>query len=161
MRAADQVEKSFGALAEVDIRLGHPVRFNHAESTAQMAPVLDRVSAGENAIVIKPVMDAEHFSHFANQIPALPVAGPPGSAPFIGAPSQVLPYFDPVTIAEAAAEETLKFLLNSKRLARISRQSALDPNQLSVAELIKVEKKLSRSKNEVDQYLAGSIEKEA
>jgi hypothetical protein len=129
------------------------------------------------------------------------------------APSQVLPYFDPVTIAEAAAEETLKFLFNSKRLARISQQSALDPNQLSVAELInellavtfrddhsvglqtqigkrikflvvenllmiawgdeqipevqavalvqlrKVEKKLSRSKNEVDQYLAGLIEK--
>lgn len=51
------------------------------------------------------------------------------------APSQVLPYFDPVTIAEAAAEETLKFLLNPQRLARIAQQAALDANQLSVTEL--------------------------
>jgi metal-dependent amidase/aminoacylase/carboxypeptidase family protein len=70
-RTADLVAKSFGASAEVDIRLGYPVTFNHAVLTAQMAPVLDRVSAGENAIVIKPVMGAKDFSYFANQIPAL------------------------------------------------------------------------------------------
>tara|TARA_R110002072_G_scaffold89232_6_gene200040 strand:+ start:34312 stop:35616 length:1305 start_codon:yes stop_codon:yes gene_type:complete len=70
-RTAELVAKSFGATAEVDIPLGLPVTFNHPELTAQMAPVLDRVSAGEKAIVIKPVMGAEDFSYFSNQIPGL------------------------------------------------------------------------------------------
>lgn len=70
-RTAELVAKSFGASAEVDLPLGVPVTFNDPELTAQMAPVLDRVSAGEKAVVIKPVMGAEDFSYFANEIPAL------------------------------------------------------------------------------------------
>ena len=52
------------------------------------------------------------------------------------APSNLSPYFDPVTTAEAAAEETLRFLLNPQRLARISQQAAANPRQFSAAGVI-------------------------
>ena len=54
-----------------------------------MRPVLDRVSPGKEAIVTKPIMGAEDFSYFANEIPGLFIglgvakdgAGPTDSAP--------------------------------------------------------------------------------
>ena len=65
------VAESFGASAEVTIGHGYPVTFNDPELTAQMAPVLNRVAPGGKAIIVKPIMGAEDFSLFANEIPGL------------------------------------------------------------------------------------------
>lgn len=68
---AEAAAQSVGATAEVTIRRGYPVTVNDPELTAQMVPVLDRVSLGGKAHVIKPIMGAEDFSYFANEIPGL------------------------------------------------------------------------------------------
>ncbi len=50
-------------------------------------------------------------------------------------PSLTQPLFDAVSIAEAAAEETLKYLLQPQRLARLAQQQARDQNTLGPEEL--------------------------
>lgn len=70
-RTVKLTAESFGATAEVTIPDGVPVTANDVELTAQMAPVLNRASAGGSALVVKPIMGAEDFSFFANEIPAL------------------------------------------------------------------------------------------
>ncbi len=65
------VAQAAGAEAEVEIGHGYPVTYNDPALTAQMTPVLNRVSAGGQAVVIKPIMGAEDFSYFANEIPGL------------------------------------------------------------------------------------------
>ena len=70
-RTVELTAESFGATAEVTIPDGVPVTANDVELTAQMAPVLKRAAAGGNAQVVKPIMGAEDFSFFANEIPAL------------------------------------------------------------------------------------------
>jgi len=88
-KTAQLVAESFGASAEVTIQHGYPVTFNDPDLTAQMAPVLDRVAPGGKAVVIKPIMGAEDFSYFSNEIPGLFIglgvakegAGPGDSAP--------------------------------------------------------------------------------
>lgn len=44
--------------------------------------------------------------------------------------------FDPLAAAEASAEHTISLLLNPIRLARLVEQKALDPNALSMSEMI-------------------------
>ena len=86
---AELAAQAAGAEAEVEIRHGYPVTFNDPALTARMRPVLDRVSLGEEAVVTKPIMGAEDFSYFANEIPGLFIglgvarddAGPTDSAP--------------------------------------------------------------------------------
>jgi len=46
------------------------------------------------------------------------------------------PLFDPLVAADVATEITLKSLLSSARLARVSAQHAVDPNMLSVDEVL-------------------------
>lgn len=70
-RTAELVAQSFGASAEVEIGLGYPVTYNDPALTSRMAALLDRVSRGGQAAVIKPIMGAEDFSYFANEIPGL------------------------------------------------------------------------------------------
>jgi amidohydrolase len=70
-RTVKLTAESFGATAEVTIPDGVPVTANDVELTAQMAPVLQRAAAGGNAKIVKPIMGAEDFSFFANEIPAL------------------------------------------------------------------------------------------
>ncbi|MEM7002341.1 MAG: zinc-dependent metalloprotease [Pseudomonadota bacterium] len=50
-------------------------------------------------------------------------------------PSRTLPVFDPVTLAEAAAEHTLSLLLEPTRLARVRQQSLADTGVPGVAAL--------------------------
>ena len=81
--------EAWGADAEVTISHGYPVTFNDPELTQDMREVLDRVSAGGKAVITKPIMGAEDFSYFANEIPGLFIglgvakdgAGPTDSAP--------------------------------------------------------------------------------
>lgn len=70
-RTVTKVAESFGATADVDISNGYPVTYNSPLLTEQMTPVLNRVAAGEKAVVIKPILGAEDFSYFANEIPGL------------------------------------------------------------------------------------------
>lgn len=70
-RTATLTAESFGATAEVTIPGGTPVTANDPALTAQMAPVLKRAAANGNARIVKPVMGAEDFAFFANEIPAL------------------------------------------------------------------------------------------
>lgn len=70
-KTAELVAQSFGATAIVEIDHGYPVTVNDPALTAAMAPVLNRVSLGGQAAVIKPIMGAEDFSYFANEIPGL------------------------------------------------------------------------------------------
>ncbi len=70
-KIATLVAQSAGAQAEVEFGLGYPVTFNDPKLTAQMSPVLQRVAADGNAVITKPIMGAEDFSYFANEIPGL------------------------------------------------------------------------------------------
>ena len=63
--------EAWGATAEVTIGHGYPVTFNDPQLTAEMRDVLDRVSKGGKAVITKPIMGAEDFSYFANEIPGL------------------------------------------------------------------------------------------
>ncbi len=65
------IAEASGAEADVVIGRGYPVTFNDPALTARMSGVLDRVSAGGQAIVTKPVMGAEDFSYYAQKIPGL------------------------------------------------------------------------------------------
>lgn len=86
-RVATLVAEGLGATAEVDIQRGYPVTYNDPALTAQMVPVFDSLTTGGKPLVVKPVMGAEDFSYFANEIPGffffLGVApdGKPESAP--------------------------------------------------------------------------------
>ncbi|MEL7448493.1 MAG: amidohydrolase [Pseudomonadota bacterium] len=71
VKTAELVAESFGAVAEVEIDEGYPVTFNDPALTARMTEELDRASRGGKAIVVKPIMGAEDFSFFANEIPGL------------------------------------------------------------------------------------------
>lgn len=70
-KTAKLVAESFGATAEVRFGLGSPVTYNDPKLTAEMVSVLDRVAPGGKAFVIKPIMGAEDFSLYAEQIPGL------------------------------------------------------------------------------------------
>jgi amidohydrolase len=92
-KVARLVAQSAGAEAEVELGLGYPVTYNDPELTAQMAPVLRRVAKDGKAIITKPVMGAEDFSFFANEIPGLFFGlGVAKDATTMGAPNHS-PYF--------------------------------------------------------------------
>lgn len=67
-RTAEKVAKSYGVSAVLEIERGYPVTVNDPSLTAEMLPLLN--SAGE-AVQMKPILGAEHFSFFARQIPGL------------------------------------------------------------------------------------------
>jgi amidohydrolase len=70
-RTVRLIAEASGAKAEVVIERGYPVTMNDPALTARMKSVLDRASAGGEATLIKPLMGAEDFSYFANEIPGL------------------------------------------------------------------------------------------
>jgi amidohydrolase len=70
-RTATAIAESQGALAEVDIKIGYPVTYNHPELTAAMLPTLFSVAGEENVIVNRPVTGAEDFSFYAREVPGL------------------------------------------------------------------------------------------
>ncbi len=70
-RTVTMVAESYGASADIDISIGYDVTFNDPELTAEMLPILDQYSTGGKAMLIKPIMGAEDFSFFQQQIPGL------------------------------------------------------------------------------------------
>lgn len=63
--------ESYGASANVELKILYPVTVNHADICDMMLPSLER-AAGENGVnLIKPIMGAEDFSFFLNKIPGM------------------------------------------------------------------------------------------
>ena len=103
-RTAELVAQSFGATAEVNINLGYPVTRNDPDLTRRMVPVLRRVAAGGQATEINPIMGAEDFSYYANEIPglfiglgvakddAMPGKIAPNHSPYFFVNDRALPY---------------------------------------------------------------------
>jgi len=101
-RTIELTALSFGAEAEVVIDQGYPVTVNDVDLTRRMAPILDAASIDGKAVIIKPVMGAEDFSYFANEIPGL----------FIGlgvAPADI-------PISEVAINHSPYFMVNDHAL---------------------------------------------
>jgi amidohydrolase len=67
---AQGVATAWGVDIEVVIDKGYPVTYNDPALTARMAPVLERAADGR-AMITKPIMGAEDFSLFANEVPGL------------------------------------------------------------------------------------------
>jgi len=70
-RTAISIAQSGGAFANVTITKGTPVTFNDPELTEKMLPTLQSVAGKEKTIEMKPVMGAEDYSFYAQQVPAL------------------------------------------------------------------------------------------
>ena len=58
-----------GATAIVDIDPGVPVTYNHAGLTEQLQGTLAAVYGPDNLVVPPPIMGAEDFSYFEEQVP--------------------------------------------------------------------------------------------
>ncbi len=96
-RIAEDIAHSAGATVKVAFsqHTAYPVTVNDAALTARMAPTFRRV-AGDKALEVQPVLGAEDFSFFAQEIPGLYffLAGRPASAPAEGYPSNHSTRFD-------------------------------------------------------------------
>lgn len=89
-RTASLIAQSAGAEAEVSIGKAHayPVTVNDAALTARMLPVLRRALGDAAVVETKPVLGAEDFSFYANQIPGVFLflgTRTPGSDPLLWA----------------------------------------------------------------------------
>ena len=65
------VTKAAGATYELAYERNNPATINDPELASQMRPTLERVLGAENVIDDPPVMGAEDFAYFANEIPGL------------------------------------------------------------------------------------------
>ncbi len=65
---SEQIAKSFGATANVEIQNGYPVTVNNKELAGNSVKLLKSILGEKNIIEITPKMMAEDFSYFANKI---------------------------------------------------------------------------------------------
>ncbi len=70
-RTAEAIAESAGATAEVTITTGYPVTYNDPDLTAAMLPTLERVATAERLLSVPPVLGAEDFSFFQQQVPGV------------------------------------------------------------------------------------------
>jgi amidohydrolase len=72
-RTAESIAASAGATAKVEIgtETSYPVTVNNPALTAQMIPTLKRVAGDKNAFEGDPILGAEDFSFFAQEVPGL------------------------------------------------------------------------------------------
>lgn len=70
-KTANSIAESAGATVEVDIQKMCPVTWNNVELTAQMLPSLQAAAGAENVQAIKPIMGAEDFAFYSDEIPGL------------------------------------------------------------------------------------------
>jgi len=68
-RITKETAESLGATAEVVINRGYPVTYNDPKLTAWSAPLIERVTGKEKALVITPQTGSEDFSFFAEKVP--------------------------------------------------------------------------------------------
>lgn len=72
-RTVEKIAESAGAEARVEIGEGHayPVTVNDPALTRRMLPTLQRVAGADKVIEVPPMLGAEDFSFFAQQVPGL------------------------------------------------------------------------------------------
>ncbi len=92
---AENIAKSAGATAEVEIRTGVPVTYNNVALAAKMIPSLEKVAGDDHVRVIKAITGAEDFSYYAEKVPALFffLGGKPLNVSPMDAPSHHTPDF--------------------------------------------------------------------
>ncbi|MCA9739242.1 MAG: amidohydrolase, partial [Gemmatimonadetes bacterium] len=101
-RTAESIAASQGAEAEVTIDIGYPVTANDAALTDRMTETLRGVVGTEGLVESPPIMGAEDFSYFANEVPGLfiglgvtppenPEMGAPNHSPLFYADERALP----------------------------------------------------------------------
>jgi len=67
----EQTAASFGASANVNLDILYPVTVNHADICDMMLPSLEKAAVDGDVKVINPIMAAEDFSFFLNEIPGM------------------------------------------------------------------------------------------
>jgi amidohydrolase len=70
-RTAESIAAAAGATATVTITTGYPITYNDPALTERIAPTLRRVGGNENVRVVNPVLGAEDFSVFQQNVPGL------------------------------------------------------------------------------------------
>jgi amidohydrolase len=65
------IAESMDATVEINIDNGYPITFNHLDLTRKMLPTLYEAAGENNVMVSKPIMGAEDFSFYAQEIPGL------------------------------------------------------------------------------------------
>ena len=79
---AETIAQSAGATAEVETYLGLPITYNDPALVRQMTPTLRRVAGADHLLTgVPPIMGAEDFSLYQEQIPGLYLwlgVSPPG-----------------------------------------------------------------------------------
>lgn len=68
---AENIAKSAGAEAVVNITIGYPVTYNNPDLTEWAVPSLKEAAGAENVKVKPVVLGAEDFSYFAKEVPGL------------------------------------------------------------------------------------------
>jgi len=71
VRTAESIAAASGATAEVQAIYNYPVTVNDAELTRWALPTLERAAGKGKAYEVPPLMGAEDFSYFAQQVPGL------------------------------------------------------------------------------------------
>ncbi|MFZ9981362.1 MAG: amidohydrolase [Cyclobacteriaceae bacterium] len=94
-RIAKETAEGLGATAEVTIIRGYPVTYNDPKLTAWSAPLIQRVTGKDNAIITAPQTGSEDFSFFAQKVPGFffIVGGMPKGADPEKTPSHHTPDF--------------------------------------------------------------------
>lgn len=67
----EKTAESLGASASVELQILYPVTVNDASICDMMLPTLKRVAGNNGVSVINPVMGAEDFSFYLNEIPGM------------------------------------------------------------------------------------------
>ncbi|TVQ04429.1 MAG: amidohydrolase [Balneolaceae bacterium] len=90
------------ATLTLPVTTSYPVTYNDVDLTNRMVPVLQTVAGSDNVILEKPVMGAEDFSFFAEQVPGffIGLGGRPSDVP----------------ASEAAPHHTPDFYIDDSRL---------------------------------------------
>jgi len=65
----ENIARSAGTTATVEIDPGYPVTVNDPELTAAMLPTLRSIAGEDNVVVIDLITGAEDFSYFQQEIP--------------------------------------------------------------------------------------------
>jgi len=67
----EKTAESLGASASVELQILYPVTVNDASICDMMLPTLKQVAGDNGVSVINPVMGAEDFSFYLNEIPGM------------------------------------------------------------------------------------------
>lgn len=70
-RTAESIASSAGATATVTITTGYPITYNDPALTEQALPTLRHVAGAEQVKLVNPVLGAEDFSFFQQNVPGL------------------------------------------------------------------------------------------